>query len=82
MIAIKLVDTNYKFYAKIVNSRLKYIAHAIILKEQMGFRKGSSCTESIFTLRKIIEKRMQYNLKSHLALMAIEKGIDNVNRSV
>jgi hypothetical protein len=54
---ISLLDSAYKLYARILNQRLKTTSECILLEEQMGFRRGSSTTDAVFTLKQIIEKR-------------------------
>lgn len=79
---ISLLDTSYKIYAKIMNERLKIIADHLISEEQMGFRKGRSTTDAIFTLKRIIEERREFNCETHLAFIDLLKAFDNVNRNL
>ena len=51
-----------------------------IVEEQCGFRKGRSCTDAIFAVQKIIEKRKEYNLPLFLLFIDYEKAYDNVKR--
>ena len=51
-----------------------------IVEEQCGFRKGRSCTDAIFAVQKIIEKRKEYNLPLFLLSIDYEKAYDNVKR--
>ncbi len=79
---ISLLDTTYKIYARIINERLKIIADHLISEEQMGFRKGRSTADAIFTLKRIIEERREHNCETHLTFVDIVKAFDNVNRSL
>ena len=51
-----------------------------MVKEQCGFRKGCSCTDAIFTVQQIMEKRKKHNLLLFLLFIDYEKAYDNVNR--
>jgi hypothetical protein len=50
-----------------------------MVQEQCGFRKGRSCTDAIFTVQQIIEKRKEHNLPLFLLFTDYEKPY-NVNR--
>jgi hypothetical protein len=79
---ISLLDTIYKIYAKILNEGLKTIADNLLSEERMGFRKGRSCIDAIFTLKQVIEKRIEYNNETHVVFVDLEKAFDNVNRNM
>jgi len=51
-----------------------------MVEEQCGFRKGRSCTDAIFTVQQIMEKRKEHNLPPFLLFIDYEKAYDNVNR--
>jgi hypothetical protein len=42
--------------------------------------KGHSCTDAIFTVQQIIEKRNEPNLPLYILFVDYEKAYDNVNR--
>ena len=75
-----MLNAGYKIYAKIVNNRLNTIAHSLLLEEQCGFRKGRSCTDNIFSLKKILEKRREFNLKTYIAFIDYVKAFDMIDR--
>lgn len=77
---ICVVNSSFKLFAKIVNNRIAPIADCTLPQEQQGFRKGRSTIDDIFTLKQIIEKRVEFNRETHLAFVDIEKAFDNVNR--
>ena len=79
---ISLLDTTYKVYARIVNNRLKTITDSLLLEEQMGFRKGRSCSDAVFAINQIIAKRREYNLETHMAFIDFTKEFDSVNRNL
>jgi len=45
-----------------------------------GFRKGRSCTDAVFTVQQIGEKREEHNLLLFILFIDFEKAYDNVNR--
>ena len=49
-------------------------------EEKCGFRKGRICTDAMFTVQQIIEKRKEHNLPLFLLFIDYEKAYDNVNR--
>jgi len=51
-----------------------------MVEEQCGFRKGRSCTDAIFTVQQIIEKRKEHNLPLFILFIDYEKAYDNANR--
>lgn len=77
---ISLLSTAYKIYSKIINERLKLIAEVLLEEEQSGFRKGRSCSDNIFILKRLIEKRREFNLETHIAFVDFERAFDCVNR--
>ena len=66
---ISLLNSGYKIYAKIITQHLKTISEAILLEEQNGFRRGRSCIDKVFTLKQTIEKKREFNLKTHIAFL-------------
>lgn len=50
---ISLVDTHNKRFTRIVYKLLKFT----VSEEQMGFRKGRSCTDATVTLKQIVSKK-------------------------
>lgn len=78
---ISLLNSTYKLYAKIINNRLKIISNTLLEEEQAGFRKGRSCSDNVFIIKRLIEKRREFNLSSYLLFVDFEKAFDRVNRT-
>ena len=76
---ISLLNTVYRIYSRILSNTLKSISHALILKEQNGFRKGRSSIDSIFTLKQLFEKRSKFNLETHVAFIDFGKAFNRVD---
>jgi len=50
-----------------------------MMEEQRGLGKGHTCTNVVFTVQQIIEKRKEHNLPLFLLFIDYEKAYDNVN---
>jgi len=77
---ITLLPTAYKLFANIMKDRLNEHWENELEEEEFGFRKGSSCTDAIFTVLQTIEKRKEHNLPLFLLFIDYEKEYYNVNR--
>jgi hypothetical protein len=51
------------------------IADVLLLEEQNGFRKGSSCMDCIFSASQIIEKHREFNIPTHIAFIDFKKSL-------
>jgi hypothetical protein len=54
------LPTAYKVFANIIRNRLNEHLGDEMIEEQCGIRKGRSCTDAIFTVQQIIEKRKEH----------------------
>lgn len=64
-----------KVFSKIIHTRLAEAVEEYIRQEQAGFRPGRSCSDHIFTLRQILEQRMERSPACQL-----EKAFDSIHR--
>lgn len=64
-----------------IKNKLQPIVENILQEEQCGFRKGRSCVDAIFTIKQIMEKRIEFNLPTYLLFLDYVKAYDKVNRS-
>jgi hypothetical protein len=78
---ISLLCTVYKIYAKIIARIIGRIIEPLISEEQNGFRKGCSCTDSIFVIQQLVEKNREYNLETHLLFVYFKKAFYSVIRN-
>ena len=78
---ISLLNSCYKLYAKILGSRVKSIMETLLLEAQHGFRKGRSCSDCIFTIVQLLEKRKEINLPLYIAFIDYVKAFDKVKRN-
>jgi len=54
---ISLLPTAYKLFGNVIKNRLNEYLEDEMVEEQCGFRKGRSCTDAIFTVQQIMEKK-------------------------
>jgi len=47
-------------------------------EEQSGFRTGRSCTDTIFCMKQVIEKRKATNQETHLLVVDLTKAYDSI----
>jgi hypothetical protein len=59
---ITLLPTAYKLFANIIRNKLNEHLGDEMMEEQCGFRKGRNCTNAIFTVQQIIEKKERTQL--------------------
>jgi len=50
-------------------------------EEQNGFRIGRSCTDNIFCMKQVIEKRNATNQETHLLFVDLTKAYDSIRVS-
>jgi hypothetical protein len=74
------LPTAYKLFANIIKNRLNKHLENEMEEERCGFRKERSCTNAVFTMQQIIEKRKEHNLPLFLLYIDYEKAYDNMNR--
>jgi hypothetical protein len=71
-----VLSTSYKILSKILLSRLvPYI-------DECAFRRNRSTTDQIFCIRRILEKKWEYNETVHLLFIDFKKAYDSVRREV
>jgi hypothetical protein len=63
-----------------VEEKLINITENFLLEYQNGFRKGRSSTDSAFCMEVFIEKRREFNLGTHFALVDYENAFDKGQR--
>lgn len=65
-----------RLYGRILKQRIEMDIKD--MEEQSGFRAGRSCTDNVFVLQQILEKRISRNLSTHLVFIDLEKAYDTV----
>ena len=69
-----------KLLGSIILERLKSKLDDKMRGQQFGFRPGRSCTDAIFTLRRILEMSKEFQKKLVLHFIDFKKAFDSVNR--
>ena len=77
---ITLLPTAYKLFANIIKNKLNEHVEDEMAEEQCGFGKGRSCTDAIFAVQQITEKRKEHHLPRFLLFIDYEKAYHKVNR--
>jgi hypothetical protein len=72
----------YKILSNILLSRLTPYAEEIIGDHQCEFRRSRSTTDHIFCIRKILEKKLEYNEAVHQLFIDYKKAYDSLRRVV
>ena len=78
---ITLLNIAYKVFSNILFERISQYTEKIVGQYQSGFRPGRSCTDQIFTVRQILEKTREYNIKTHHLFIDFRAAYDSVNRA-
>ena len=71
-----------KIISKVILHRINDHLYSTIVREQSGFRHGSSCVDHINTLRLIIEQSAEYRFDLQLVFADFEKAFDSVDREI
>lgn len=65
-------------YRRILRDQIEREYSDLEEEEQSGFRARRSCTDNIFCLKQIIEKRMARNQEVHITFIDLQKAYDIV----
>jgi hypothetical protein len=79
---ISLLSTAYKILCNILLARLTPYVNEIIEDHQCGFHRNRSIIDQIFYIRKILEKKWEYNGILHQLFIDFKKAYDSVKREV
>lgn len=75
---ISVTSSVGRLYGRLLKARIE--REWTDIEEQSGFRAGRSCTDNVFCLRNLIEKRHARNLETHLIFVDLQKAYDSVPR--
>ena len=78
---ISLLSQPSKVFARMLEKRIRYILEPQLSDNQFGFRKNNGCSDSIFILRQLQEKRIDRNKPLNMAFIDQEKAFDWVVRA-
>jgi sorting nexin-29 len=77
---VSLLNTAYKILSNILFARISPFAENIVRIYQCGFRKNTSTTNQIFTLRQIMEKTKEFGIETHHLFIDFKSAYDTVRR--
>jgi len=77
---IKLLEIALKVYERVIERRIREIAH--IHSNQFGFMSGKGTIDPIFILCQVQEKILEGNRKRYWTFVDLEKAFDRVHREV
>jgi hypothetical protein len=77
---ISLLIVASKIMESVILSRIRIAVDEDLRENQCGFRPGRSTVDQIFTLRQIIELRMQYRRPLIVAFIDFKAAFDSVDR--
>lgn len=75
---ISVTSTMSRLYGRILRDLIETEYSNEEEEEQSGFRAGRSCTDNIFVLKQIIEKKTARNQEVHITFIDLQKAYDNV----
>ncbi|GFY07404.1 transposon TX1 uncharacterized 149 kDa protein [Trichonephila clavipes] len=77
---ITLLNTAYKIFSNLLFARLQSYTDKLIGSYQWGFRPQRSTIDQIHTLRQILEKTKEYNIKTFHLFVDFKAAYDSINR--
>lgn len=73
---LSVTNSVSRLYGKIIKNRIEYQFKEE--EEQNGFRAGRSCSDNLFCLKQVLEKRLARNLETHMIFIDLKKAYDSV----
>ncbi|GFW19228.1 reverse transcriptase domain-containing protein [Trichonephila clavipes] len=77
---ITLLNTAYKIFSNLLIARLQPYTDKVIGNYQCGFRPQRSTIDQIHTLKQILEKNKEYNIKTFHLFVDFKAAYDSINR--
>ncbi|GFT97691.1 reverse transcriptase domain-containing protein [Trichonephila clavipes] len=77
---ITLLNTAYKIFSNLLFARLQSYTDKVIRNYQCGFRPQRSTIDQIHTLKQILEKTKEYNIKTFNLFVDFKAAYDSINR--
>ena len=79
---IMLLSVPSKILCRIILDRIQKTVDKKLRKEQAGFRKDTSCTDHIATLRIIVEQCIEWQSSLYINFVDFETAFDSIDRTV
>ena len=77
-----LLESAYKIAAKILHARLLPIAENLDRESQCGYRQGRSCSDAIFSVKVVVQKRKEHDMETWVLFLDLVKAFDRVPREL
>lgn len=77
---ISLLSTPGKVFTRILLNRIKESVDESLRENQSGFRKGRGCSDQIFFLRQLIEKKIEFNEEVVICFIDFAQAYDSIWR--
>ena len=68
-------------FARILEKRIRYIVDPQLSENVFGLRKNKACSDTIFILRQLQEKPIEWNKPLYMAFIDQQKAFDRVLRT-
>lgn len=78
---LSINSTMSRLFGKILQKRLRENIGHNIGEDQSGFTPGRSCTDNLFTVQQLLEKKIARGEEVHIAFIDLLKAYDNVPRN-
>jgi hypothetical protein len=78
---ISLLSVPGKVFARVILNRIAERVDGVLRENQCGFRKGRGCSDQIFLIRQIIEKKIEYNEETVMCFIDFAQAYDSVWRT-
>lgn len=75
---ISVTSTISRVYGRIIRDIIEEEYKNFEEEEQSGFWAGRSCTDNVFCLNQIVEKKLERNRATHLLFIDLQKAYDNI----
>ena len=77
---ISLLDISLKIFESIILHRFQSLTETLLRDNQAGFRPGRGCADQIFSLRMILNKRLEFQQPTSILFVDFKAAFDSVNR--
>ena len=77
---ISLLSVPGKVFTRVMLNRLKDTVDETLRENQCGFRKGRGCSDQIFLMRQLIEKKLEFNEELIICFIDFAQAYDSIWR--
>jgi hypothetical protein len=77
---ISLLSVPGKVFTRVILNRMNEKVDELLRENQCGFRKGRGCSDQIFFLRQLIEKKIEFNEETVLCFIDFAQAYDSIWR--